>query len=112
MASQQLPLPRRVGVLYFWHISKSGGFGKVLILSNQELFFLHRKLIVSGEPIVGSPVEFTPAPPPQGKTDPAATFAVIDNAKRVRALDVPNTPKANVNVSKRALARRVRDDAA
>ena len=77
-------------MLYFWHISKSGGFGKVLIPSTRELFFLHRNFILSGEPVVGSPVEFTPAPAAEGKPDPQATHAVIDNTKRVRALDIVN----------------------
>lgn len=93
--------PRRTGVLIFWHMSKSGGFGKILILSTREFFFIHRKLIVSGEPIVGSPVEFTPAPPPPGKVHPTATLAVIDNSKRVRALDVPET---KIHASARAVA--------
>lgn len=86
--TKSLPRPRRVGVLYFWHISKSGGFGKVLIPSTRELFFLHRKLIIAGEPIVGSPVEFTPAPAAEGKIHPQAMHAVIDNSKRIHALDV------------------------
>jgi hypothetical protein len=104
MASTALLRPRRVGVLYFWHISKSGGFGKVLIPSTREFFFVHRKLIVSGEPIVGSPVEFTPAPAPEGKINALATHAVIDNSKRVRALDVPETKIHELRSSARARA--------
>ena len=104
MASTALPRPRRVGVLYFWHISKSGGFGKVLVPSTHEFFFIHRKLILSGEPIVGSPVEFTPAPAPEGKVNNLATHAVIDNTKRVRALDVPSPKTRELRASARVVA--------
>jgi hypothetical protein len=79
-----LPSPRRTGVLLFWHVSENGGFGKVLIPSTKELFFLHRKLITSGQPIVGSLVSFVPAPPLEGKVLPRATDCAIDNTKIVR----------------------------
>jgi hypothetical protein len=80
-----LPSPRRTGVLVFWHLSESGGFGKVLIPSTKELFFLHRKLILSGEPIPGSSVTFTPIPPLAGKVLPQASAAAIDTKRIVRA---------------------------
>jgi hypothetical protein len=96
--------PRRTGVLIFWHISKSGGFGKILIPSTKELFFLHKNHIVSGEPFVGSPVTFTPLPPLAGKVHPQATKAAIDNTKRVRALDVPETKIREPRASARAIA--------
>ncbi len=76
---ESLPSPRRTGVLLFWHLSENGGFGKVLIPSTKELFFLHRKLILSGEPIPGAAVTFTPIPPLEGKVLPRASAAVIGN---------------------------------
>lgn len=77
--------PRRIGTLLFWHISENGGFGKILVPSTQELFFLHRKLILSGQPIPGSSVTFEPLPPLEGKVHPRASRAVIDNTKIVGA---------------------------
>lgn len=76
--------PRRTGVLLFWHLSENGGFGKVLIPSSKELFFLHRKLIVSGDPIPGATVTFTPTPPLEGKVHPRASDAVIHNPQVAR----------------------------
>lgn len=96
--------PRRTGVLIFWHISKSGGFGKILIPSTKELFFLHKNHIVSGEPFVGSPVTFTPQPPLAGKVNSQATKAVIDNTRRVRALDVPSPKTHELRASARVVA--------
>jgi hypothetical protein len=78
--------PRRTGVLLFWHLSNNGGFGKVFIPSTGELFFVHRNHISSGQPIVGSPVSFVPAPPLEGKVYPQATACIIDNTKIVRGL--------------------------
>lgn len=76
--------PQRLhGVLFFWHLSANGGFGKV-ITPDQQLFFLHRKLIVSGDPIPGSGVTFTPLPPLEGKKLPRAADAVIENSKAAR----------------------------
>jgi len=79
-----LPSPRRTGVLLFWHLSENGGFGKVLIPSTNEVFFLHRRLILSGEPIPGSSVTFTPLPPLEGKVLPRASDAVIVGKARAR----------------------------
>jgi hypothetical protein len=79
-----LPPSRRVGVLSFWHISENGGFGKVLVSFTKEVFFIHRKFIISGEPIPGAQVTFTPTPPLEGKVYPQATQAVIDNTKIIR----------------------------
>ena len=76
---ESLPSSRRTGVLLFWHLSENGGFGKVLIPSTKELFFLHRKLILSGEPIPGATVTFTPLPPLAGKVLPRASAAIIGN---------------------------------
>jgi hypothetical protein len=81
--------PRLTGVLAFWHLSAHGGFGKVFISATAELFFIYRKLIVSGLPIPGSIVTFTPIPAPEGRMLREAGEAVIDNTKLVRALDVP-----------------------
>jgi hypothetical protein len=78
--------PRRTGVLLFWHLSNNGGFGKIIIPDTAELFFIHRKFISSGHPIVGSPVSFVPAPPLEGKVYPQALACVIDNTKIVRGL--------------------------
>lgn len=83
------PTPRCVGVLVFWHLSTHGGFGKIFVPSSQQFFFVPRKFIISGEPIPGSQVTFTPLPAAPGKTDPQAGFAVIDNTKRVQ-LTVPS----------------------
>jgi len=83
------PSPRLIGLLLFWHLSENGGFGKVLIPSTNELFFLARKLIISGVPLTGSQVTFTPLPAAPGKVDPQAGFAVIDNTKIVRQFKVP-----------------------
>jgi hypothetical protein len=83
-----LPSPRRRGVLLFWHLSENGGFGKVLIPSTHELFFLHRELIISGEPIPGAAVTFTPIPALAGKVHPQATHCVIDNTQTVSRLKV------------------------
>jgi hypothetical protein len=85
-----LSSPRRTGVLIFWHISESGGFGKILIQSTRELFFIHRKFIISGVPFPGAQVTFTPEPPLEGKVYPQATEAVIDNTKIIRGLKVPD----------------------
>lgn len=74
-----VPSPRRTGVLLFWHISDNGGFGRVLVPSAGQ-FFLHRKLILSGEPVPGSTVTFTPLPPLAGKVHPRASAAVITKA--------------------------------
>jgi hypothetical protein len=80
-----LPSSRRTGVLLFWHLSENGGFGKVIIPLTNELFFLHRKLILNGEPIPGSIVTFTPLPPLEGKVHPRASDAVITARKRAGA---------------------------
>ena len=75
---------RRIGVLIFWHLSEHGGFGKIIIPATQELFFIYRKLIVSGEPVPGATVTFTPIPPLEGRLLPRAGDAVIDNSRPVR----------------------------
>jgi hypothetical protein len=85
---QSLHSPRRVGVLVFWHLSENGGFGKVFLPSTKELFFLHRKLILTGLPLPGSTVTFTPIPPSPGKILRQASEAVIDNTRLVRTLKV------------------------
>lgn len=85
---QSLPSRRCTGVLVFWHVSENGGFGKVFLPSTKELFFLHRNLIVSGVPLPGSRVIFTPIPASPGKVLPQASEAVIDNTRLVRALKV------------------------
>jgi hypothetical protein len=81
-----LQSPRRIGLLLFWHMSENGGFGKVFIPSTRELFFIHRKFITAGQPIVGSTVSFIPAPPLEGKVYPQALACVIDNTKIIRGL--------------------------
>jgi hypothetical protein len=79
---------RLSGVLIFWHLSKSGGFGKILVYDRKTLFFLHRQLIESGVPIPGSIVSFIPIPASPGKVLPQASAAAIDNSKIIRALEV------------------------
>jgi hypothetical protein len=74
---------RRQGVLLFWHLSEHGGFGKVIVLSTRELFFIHRKMILSGEPIVGSPVSFIPLPPLEGAINWRASEAIISKPAKV-----------------------------
>jgi hypothetical protein len=81
--------PRLTGVLAFWHLSAHGGFGKIVDLRTKEMFFVYRRLIVSGVPMPGSTVVFTPIPAPEGRMLREAGEAVIDNTKLVRALDVP-----------------------
>ena len=80
--------PRRHGVLYWWQLSKSGGQGKVFIPATREMFFICRRFIISGEPIVGSAVTFTPGPIPEGKRYPQATQAVIDNTQPISLSDI------------------------
>jgi hypothetical protein len=81
--------PRLTGVLAFWHLSAHGGFGKVFVPATKEMFFIYRRLIISGLPIPGSVVNFTPIPTPEGRMLREAGEAAIDNRRVVRALDVP-----------------------
>jgi hypothetical protein len=89
MESSSTTPPRLTGVLAFWHLSRGGGFGKVFVPTTKEMFFIYRRLIVSGLPIPGSVVVFTPIPTPEGRMLREAGEAAIDNTKLVRALDVP-----------------------
>jgi hypothetical protein len=84
-----VPTPRLIGTLAFWHLSAHGGFGKVFVPATKEMFFIYRRLIVSGVPMPGSTVTFTPIPAPEDRMLREAGQAVIDNTKLVRALDVP-----------------------
>ena len=79
-----IPSPRYKGVLLFWHISEHGGFGKVLVPSSKEVFFLHRKLILSGEPVPGATVTFTPLPPLEGAVNNRAGDAIIHSKAGAR----------------------------
>jgi hypothetical protein len=83
------PTLRLTGVLAFWHLSRGGGFGKVFVPSTKEMFFIYRRLIVSGLPMPGSTVTFMPIPTPEGRMLREAGEAVIDNRRVARALDVP-----------------------
>jgi hypothetical protein len=80
--------PRLSGVLISWRLSKSGGMGKVYIAATQQLYFICRKFIVTGEPHVGCTVTFVPRPAIAGTKYPQASNAIIDNAKAIRALDL------------------------
>jgi hypothetical protein len=91
---ESLPSARRTGVLIFWHVSENGGFGKIFVPSTGKLFFVHRKLIVSGVPLPGSTVTFVPIPPSPGKVLPQASQAIIDNTRITRALKVPYDTEA------------------
>ena len=79
-----MPQARRLkGTLEYWKISTSGGFGHVVV--GEMKFFLHKNNILSGDPIPGSSVEFTPLPP------------VKENKKYCRAGEavIENPPSAN-----------------
>jgi hypothetical protein len=79
---------RRSGILFEWRLSVSGGMGKVICPATRELFFICKRFISSGEPIVGSVVTFTTLPPQPGTKYLQATDCVIDNTKRFAALDL------------------------
>jgi hypothetical protein len=88
MTTPAIP-PRRIGFLISWHLSKNGGFGHVYVPLTQQHFFLHRELIVMGEPTLGARVIFTPAPAKEGTRHMQATQAVIDTkTKPLTALEV------------------------
>jgi hypothetical protein len=76
------------GVLVAWRLSKSGGFGRVLG-TNEQNYFICRRFIVEGLPIVGSPLTFEIAPPLPGKLFPQAINAKINNRQIVRAMNMP-----------------------
>ena len=69
--------PRRNGILSAWDEDKLRG--TVLVPETNELFFLCERFIITGEPIVGSKVNFAPRPAAQGYSFPQAAFAIIDS---------------------------------
>jgi hypothetical protein len=75
------------GVLVAWRLSKGGGFGRVI--ANEQSYFICRRFIVEGLPIVGSPLTFEIAPPLPGKLFPQASNAKINNRQIVRAMNMP-----------------------
>lgn len=78
---------RLTGLLLFWHLSHTGGFGKILVPHLREQFFLHRDFIQSGDPLPGCCVTFTPAPAAEGKPHRRAMEAVVHPPdKRITAL--------------------------
>jgi hypothetical protein len=79
--------PRVSGVLVAWRLSKSGGFGRVL--ADNKNYFICRKFITEGVPIVGSPLTFEVAPPMPGKLFPRAINVKINNRQIVRAMELP-----------------------
>jgi hypothetical protein len=79
------------GVLVAWRLSKNGGFGRVL--AGEQSYFICRRFIVEGLPIVGSPITFEAAPPLPGKLFPQAVNVKINNRKIVRAMDMPKMIK-------------------
>src|SRR5450432_4239430 len=79
------------GVLVAWRLSKGGGMGRVL--ADEQSYFICRRFIVEGLPIVGSPLTFEMAPPLPGKLFPQAINVRINNRKIVRAMDMPRMVK-------------------
>jgi hypothetical protein len=63
---------KKKGVLQSWH---TNGFGMISV--GEELFFLHRKNIQAGDPIIGSLVEFDVAPARGDGKFPQAVAALI-----------------------------------
>ena len=79
------------GVLVAWRLSKGGGFGRVI--ANEQSYFICRRFIVEGLPIVGSPLTFEIAPPLPGKLFPQAINVKINNRQIVRAMNMPKMIK-------------------
>jgi len=79
------------GVLVAWRLSKGGGFGRVL--ANEQNYFICRRFIIEGLPIVGSPLTFEVAPPLPGKLFSQAIDVKINNRQIVRAMDMPRMIK-------------------
>ncbi len=75
------------GILVAWRLSKGGGFGRVI--ANEQSYFICRRFIVEGLPIVGSPLTFEVAPPLPGKLFPQAINVKINNRQIVRAMNMP-----------------------
>ena len=69
------------GVLVAWRLSKGGGMGRVLADGNN--YFICKRFIIEGLPIVGSPLTFEVAPPLPGKLFPQAINVKINNRKIV-----------------------------
>lgn len=63
----------KTGVLLSW---RRNGFG--MVAEGDQLYFLHRKNIVDGEPVVGSVVKFEVAPPFGMGQFEQAVMAVIE----------------------------------
>lgn len=70
------------GILIFWRLSKSGGFGLIQTGPPNGLYFLHGKRILSGRPLPGGRVTFTPLPKLADDEHPKATEAIITESKR------------------------------
>ena len=79
------------GVLVAWRLSKNGGVGRVL--AHEQNYFICKRFIVEGLPIVGSPLTFEVAPPQPGKLFPQAINVKINNRQIVRAMDMPRMIK-------------------
>ena len=77
---------RRTGVLSAWDDVKSRG--SVLVSETNEVYFICKRFILSGKPVIGATVTFEPHPAKEGMTFPQAAFAVIDNRKRMTALEL------------------------
>jgi hypothetical protein len=82
---------RLSGVLVAWRLSKGGGFGRVI--ANGQSYFICRRFIVEGLPIVGSPLTFEIAPPLAGKLFPQAINVKINNRQIFRAMNMPKMAK-------------------
>jgi hypothetical protein len=79
------------GVLVAWRLSNGGGFGRVI--ANGQSYFICRRFIVEGLPIVGSPVTFEVAPLLPGKLFHQAINVKINNRQIVRAMNMPKMVK-------------------
>jgi hypothetical protein len=81
--------PRRTGILSAWDEEKLRG--TVLVPETNELFFICKRFIITGGPIVGSKVTFAPRPAAQGYSFPQAAFAIIDSrSESTRAVAAPS----------------------
>jgi hypothetical protein len=79
------------GILVAWRLSKGGGFGRVI--ANGQSYFICRRFIIEGLPIVGSPLTFEVAPPLPGKLFSQAIHVKINNRQIVRTMNMPRMIK-------------------
>ena len=87
---------RLTGILSSWRASEHGGFG--FVRRGGQLFFLHRAMIKSGDPIPGSSCVFTPKPAHENTKHDQATDCVINSrTEAARTTTVPAQPKVKLS---------------